>query len=540
MVAPLTGSSANPQVAGNIGRETRRDAILYFPAALIPSVIGAVSTIVFTRMFLPTAWGYYALAMSVVQLAVAAQASWLERSTIRFLSAEHAAEEAAERAADAAGRPGTSDKATSPWLLPLRLTGLNTLAFLVAGIGVSLGIALSHRGTTAIAFTTVLFGAASIASSGLSAVQKATLRVWSSSRAAIVASICGFLLALAAVELFGARPVFLILGPALGMVIGTVMLGRDTLGKRAGWASSFKQAPRSEHLEQRPRVAAKTYLLWGLPITGFYIAGWLLNLSDRFLIFGFRGAAEAGIYSPNYSLGSLVIGLVAGPITAAATTRILRLSDTATAPAIQETVKQSCRDYLLIAAPIAIWLAVCSHDIASVLLGTEFRDGSSVIPLVGGGTLLWSLGMFGHKGLEIKNRTVSMLSLAVACCALNIALNVVLVPRFGFVAAGWTTFGCFGLYPVLAYLATRNALRWLLPWRTILWLGVGAVAATLLVRLGLDRVTSLGPLGRAAVGGVVTVGVMAGVLLLAREISVGTIVRMGTFVRTRFRRGRGD
>lgn len=515
-------------VAERSTRGARRDALIYLPASLVPSAISLLTSVVFTRLFLPEAWGYYTLAMSVAQVAMTAQSSWLERSTVRFLPAY-----------DPKIQSPTGE---NPVWLPVRLTGWNTLVYFVGAIVAAVIISWLYPNTVDIVLATVLFAGFSIACSGFGSIHRALLNAWQVTEAITVSSILGFVVSLLAVGLLGVGPAWLILGPAVGQLAGLVLLWRSLSRKalgvgRSNWLVSLRAARSSRPSEGG---TVRTYLAYGLPLTGFSVAGWLLNLSDRFFIFGLRGPVEAGIYAPNYSLGTLVISLVGVPLSSAATARLLRLSDTADTATIQRAVKSASRDFLLVGTPVTVWLAVSAHDVAAVLLGAEYREGAIVIPLVGAATFLWALGMYVHKGLEVNRKTLTMLLLAIACSVVNVILNSLLVGRFGYVAAGWSTLISFSLYPVLAYIVTFRGLRWHVPWRAILWLVVGGAISAVLAYYGVNRLDALGAFGRAAVNGVMVVVVTGVVLLAAREIGINTFRDFYAGIKSKLRRGETD
>jgi O-antigen/teichoic acid export membrane protein len=522
------GQAQDQSIAERSTRGARRDALIYLPASLVPSIVSMLTSVVFTRLFLPEAWGYYTLAMSVAQVAIAAQSSWLERSTVRLLPLHDPNIQLPTRG--------------NPIWLPVRLTGWNTLIYSIGALIGAVVISWLYPDTTGIVLATALFGGASIACSGLGSIHRALLNAWEVTTATMVASTMGFVISLLAIILLGVGPAWLIFGPAIGQIAGLILLGRSLSKKvlkttRPNWRTNFHLIRSSISSEG---ATARTYVAYGLPLTGFSIAGWLLNLSDRFFIFGFRGPIEAGIYSPNYSLGSLVISLVAVPLSSAATARLLRLSDSTDTVTIQSAVKGASRDFLLVTTPLVVWLITSAHDVAAVLLGAEFRSGSTVIPLVGAATYFWALGMYVHKGLEVKRRTLTMLGLAVACSLANVLLNILLVPHFGYIAAGWSTLASFIFYPILAYIFTFRVMRWIVPWRTMLWLAVGSTISMLIAHYGVNRIEMLGSLGRAAANGVLVVSVMAIVLLAVREISIDTLRSLRSDIQSRLEKRETD
>ena len=112
-----------------------------------------------------------------------------------------------------------------------------------------------------------------------------------------------------------------------------------------------------------------------------------------------------------------------------------------------------------------------------MLLGAEFREGHGIIPWVVAGAALWGFSMYGHKPLELLEKTRVMLALAAICAAANLGLNLLLVPRWGYYAAAVTTFASYLLYPALVSMALRKSYPWRMPKRS--FLTVAAATAVL-------------------------------------------------------------
>jgi O-antigen/teichoic acid export membrane protein len=169
--------------------------------------------------------------------------------------------------------------------------------------------------------------------------------------------------------------------------------------------------------------------------------------------------------------------------------------------------------------PLATIIGVFSREIASVVLGEEFREGHTIIPFVVGGVAVWGLAMIGHKGLEIAEKTRTMLLLVIVAAAANIALNFILIPKYGYNGAAFATCLSYTVYPVLAWWATRSLVPWRIPWGSALRIVVAAIvmggASHAVVRFLPDSVPTLVALAAAALVGI---ALYLGTLLLIREL----------------------
>jgi O-antigen/teichoic acid export membrane protein len=248
------------------------------------------------------------------------------------------------------------------------------------------------------------------------------------------------------------------------------------------------------------RIPWKPLLRFGIPIAIAGIGGQALLLADRYLIAALRGDAEVGLYTPSYSIATRVIGLIFAPAFGALYPIIARLwAERATDDGLRliETVHRA----FVIAAGFAVLIFVFFHEpIASLTMGARFRAGSIVMAIVAPASYFWFVGILFHQVFEQAERTREITAMVGGAALLNAGLNLVFVPRYGYVAAAWTTLFCYLLYMVVAYLWSSSRLHmqsripWssygrlllmtvlLVAWRSTmsgpppLWLGLGASA----------------------------------------------------------------
>jgi O-antigen/teichoic acid export membrane protein len=77
-------------------------------------------------------------------------------------------------------------------------------------------------------------------------------------------------------------------------------------------------------------------------------------------------------------------------------------------------------------------------------------------------------------GLFINRKTRRIMAIVVCCAALNIGLNLGLVPKMGIVGSAIATLVSYSVTAFALGMAGRQLLRVPIPWRTILRAAVGA------------------------------------------------------------------
>jgi O-antigen/teichoic acid export membrane protein len=261
-----------------------------------------------------------------------------------------------------------------------------------------------------------------------------------------------------------------------------------------------------ESLPELRRLAA-----YGFPVVGWAVAANVLDASDRWIIQFVRGSAEVGVYGANYSLVINTVGLIALPMGLAAHPFLMRAwsaGDRATAA----TWLGRIVEWYLIAGSLAVAIVgYFSRDIATLLLGPDFRPGYRIIPVVLAGMVVWQLGMYSHKPLEFTERTRLMLALCVGAAVVNVGLNLVIVPHYGYMGAAYTTLFTFALYTAAATRIGWVVLPWRPRWRRVLL--AFALTATGLALTTVVRTLVASSFGYAA-------GLGAGLLVAAATTGV--------------------
>jgi O-antigen/teichoic acid export membrane protein len=128
-------------------------------------------------------------------------------------------------------------------------------------------------------------------------------------------------------------------------------------------------------------------------------------------------------------------------------------------------------------------LAVIARDFMYVFTGAEYRSAYPVLGIIAAATLLGGLVQLGSAGLSIHKQSKRIMANTLAATALDVALAIALVPRFGYMAAGWAAAAAYLLLVALTWLQTRRFMPWQFPWLQLLPV-VGATAVMALAVWG--------------------------------------------------------
>lgn len=493
----MTSGRASPADAFDAAAAAKRlvpDSLKYAAAKVVPAIAGLATLLVGTRVLSAEAYGAYVLVLSTATLVSASLFAWLRQAIFRFFPRY--------------GEQG---------LLAQALPQVNTLAAGTAGIsGLVAGGALALQGLPA--HLAVLGSALTV---GL---------VVYGYCATILQSVLrpGGFIALSAAQAGAQALLLLIFLSPDSRTAGTlaIVLVASYAVASLAYALSLKR-PTAPRCCARPgRELSRDFLSYGLPMVGWFFVTQVLNVGDRYVIDYFCGAGDVGVYSASYSLATSTFAILTMPLLIAMHPIVMSVWEhTRGAGDTAKILERTARVYMVGALPLLAFGWVTYDDIARVSLGEQFWNGSLVFPLVTAGLFASGLGNYAHKGLELHNRTATMFTLAAVSAGVNVALNVLLVPVFGYLAAAYTTLASMWLYLLLAFASARRHVKW------SMLSGSGAKAAASSVMAaaavcGLHRSAlagSLPPLTRVMMAAALFAIVYAGGLLVSGVVRLDAI-----------------
>ncbi len=492
----LSDEAALEGLVSRLGSDTLR----YLPSVIIPAVASVLFVSVFTRIFPPGPFGEYSLVYVVVSVVTSVLSGWLQQSVLRYLPRYRA--------------EGRLDEFLAKfgaivWMFSLAMLLLVACGWPFREYFGAYGRYYISASVWVVAGVLFFVG---------THVFRANLQSVAFSRYQVAYAFGRFVLALAWVYLVTRDVTGLVVGSTVAYVVllwpMAAELGMLRSVKSTGFSIDFK--------------LFKQLFSYGFPVVGWVLGVKVLDLADRFVIQLFRGPEEVGIYSANYTLVSMGVLFVATPLLSAAVPLIVDAWETGHRERIQSVISSFSRYYLITSVPVVVYTIVFGREIATVFLGEAFREGYTIIPYILGGSFLWNFAMYGHKGIKLLEKTNVMFVLVSICCVVNVLLNFIFVPKYGYQGAAVNTFVSYALYPVMVYRVTRSYLEWKIPWRSIVNVAVAGLAAAAVwwgVKAALGgRVHVWIVLG---VGLVVGTAAYAGALALVRELGESELRLLG-------------
>jgi O-antigen/teichoic acid export membrane protein len=213
-------------------------------------------------------------------------------------------------------------------------------------------------------------------------------------------------------------------------------------------------------------------LAFGLPLLPFLLGTWALNVSDRIVLDGLVSREALGLYTLGYQFGVL-LNIIAMAL------------NNAWQPFFYQNAAEGGNDALIgtfityqvaLMVLLALAVALLAPEVIRIMAAPAYWSAATIVPWIAAGYVARYLYFFPVNSLLFKKRTGWIAGLTILAAALNIGLNLLLVPRFGIMAAAINTLIAFVVLFALVYVAGQRAFAVRYEWGRLLWLMALALA----------------------------------------------------------------
>lgn len=450
-------NSLNDDTIKRITSKLRKDTLSYAPAILIPALINVVSVMIFTRIFSPTDYGIYSLILTTINLLCAVFSQWINQS-IQIYKPQY-------------------KNLNKNEIFEKNLTLIILISMgMVSVIFISLSSYVKPLLGDYAQFYWISLGiiiAQCIYNIGLTNLQT-DMQVKKYRNFQLLNSILKFIGCLVLLYFVSISVQSLLIGILVSLIILLIPLYKSIklikLSKSGSNSESFS-------------LLFKKFLLYGVPMMGWFLGSSFLNMGNRYVLEAYHSSDIVGIFSANFNLVSTGIGLVCTPLLTAAHPIIMnsiidREKDKEKAEIM---ISKFSKIYLYVAIPIIVIVAVFSKEISLLLLGEEYQRGAAMIPVMLLGLLAWNFSLYGHKGLELFEKSKLMLLFLLISAVVNMLFNFVLIPEWDLYGATIASLTGYLTYPILVYFSSKNYVKWNIPWLSLLKITTSSVLPCLLL-----------------------------------------------------------
>lgn len=185
---------------------------------------------------------------------------------------------------------------------------------------------------------------------------------------------------------------------------------------------------------------------YSLPLVPYALGGQILSSFDQWYINSELGNEQAGLYSFAYKIGLLMYGLMVA-LQNASLVQYTKCMDDEDIKSVSAQAF-SIHKLTLLAGLFLIFFSV---DLGTLLSSkASFREALTIVPVIVGGYIMYGVASLYTRAFNYKKINIYLTGIFLLVALLNLYLNMIYIPVYGYEAAAYTTLVS---YAVLAFLA---------------------------------------------------------------------------------------
>lgn len=402
-----------------------RNTVAYLIARAVPGAISLATLMLLSRRLDPAEYGQYAIVLAIGTISSAIGFHWLCQGVARYAAAWSDRRDALARGIIAAY--------------------LMTAAVLCLAL-VALGAAPAWHTERQFIFAALLFALLQGLFDVLGALHIAQLRPRHYSGMAICKALAAFLVVLILTSMgYGYHAA--LAGLLSGLALGVVVFNGATLKHIAD--------PRWD----RPLLGRMARQ--GIPLGIHYSLVLVGSLADRALIGYLVGTGATGLYAAGGDLVQQTLSLIMFATFLGFYPNVVREHEAGDDADASRRLRDGLTGLLGVGVPAALGMSMISGNVAHVMLGSHFSEtAAGLLPLFAASVFVSAMkSLYTDIPFILAGRGITLIKLTAATTVLSLGLDIVLIPRFGIMAAAVTSVITGFVAIALSIFAGRKLLR---------------------------------------------------------------------------------
>lgn len=196
---------------------------------------------------------------------------------------------------------------------------------------------------------------------------------------------------------------------------------------------------------------AKKMLKFGFPLIWASISAWIYQSSDRFILLYFKDLTEIGYYSigATFSQPILLINSAVQMSFGVLFFSIFHKEQDQSKPESKKAAIDVLNIYLVVSISIALLLSIFSLELVDFITTPDYILGCLAIPFLTFSYVAAQSIQLTGVGISISQKMWHVTWIVVLVSSINLALNFLLIPKYGFIGAAGTTLIAYVIYWLL-------------------------------------------------------------------------------------------
>lgn len=198
----------------------------------------------------------------------------------------------------------------------------------------------------------------------------------------------------------------------------------------------------------------KYALKFNIPLIPHYLSTFILNQSDRIIIGKLVGDKEVAYYSIVYTISSMIL-LITTALNNSLVPYIYKMIDSKK----EKNIRKNTTYLFWLVLILCILVMIVGPEVILIFAGKSYMNAIFLIPPIVASTFfIFIYSMFST--IEYYYQMTGFIAIASSISAvLNIVLNLIFIPIFGYYIAGYTTLISYICLAILHYISYRKILK---------------------------------------------------------------------------------
>ncbi|MBN1661425.1 MAG: oligosaccharide flippase family protein [Anaerolineae bacterium] len=180
-------------------------------------------------------------------------------------------------------------------------------------------------------------------------------------------------------------------------------------------------------------------IAFALPLIPHRLSNWVLNVSDRILLQNYVPLGDIGLYSMGYRVG-MTLAAVLDAINLAWTPFYFK---TAQEDDGRQSLARLVTYYVFALLFLTLGVVLLSRELILLVAAPRFYPAAQIVPPIAFAYSLHGIYLTMVAALSYVKQTKWIMVTTMISAIVNVALNLLFIPRYGIWAAAWSTFASF-------------------------------------------------------------------------------------------------
>lgn len=207
---------------------------------------------------------------------------------------------------------------------------------------------------------------------------------------------------------------------------------------------------------------------FGYPLIFVSVIFNILTYSDRYIIKIFQSTSEVGLYSFGYNMGHSLFYTMTNAIMLGAYPRLTKEWVEKGRKKTEEMMRGYLNMFCYIMLPAAVGVIAVGNCMIQSLCAQSYWDSYRVFIITCISYTVYGFSQYTNKAWELTGNTKMIVRINIIAAVINIVLNVLLIPWFGYTVAAVTTLLSFVIHIFISLFFSRRIFTFCVDKRSIL------------------------------------------------------------------------